>query len=323
MVERIGFSMGNRMIGLSDQELANQLNGMAAMGVKWIRHDFDWNVIQSTNSTTYNWSSYDRLVTAVNQRNMKLLPILTYTPGWARRADASSSMFSAPANNDQFATFAKTTVTHYAAMGIRDWEVWNEPNITNFWQPAPNVAAYTDLLKKAYVGIKQADPNATVVSGGLSPATTSYGNIAPRDFVSGMYANGVRSYFDVLGHHPYCFPALPSSYYDWSAWSQMSDTSTSIRSIMASFGDSDKNIWGTEFGCPTNGRSDVNESLQAQTIEAAALQMQNKPWLEKLFIYSYKDIGTSTSTIENFFGVIRYDGFYKPAYYSIKSILMQ
>jgi len=323
MADRLGFSCGNHLVWLNDQELASQLDSMAAIGVKWIRHDMDWNVIQPNSSIDYSWSRYDRLVTEVNKRNMKLLPILAYTPSWARRADASSSMFSAPANPDQFASFAKTTAAHYAAMGIHNWEIWNEPNITNFWKPAPNVSDYTVLLKKAYVSIKQADNSATIVSAGLSPATTSYGNIAPLDFVSSMYANGAKGYFDVLGHHPYCFPELPSSYFSWSAWSQMSDTSRSIRSIMASYGDSGKNIWGTEFGAPTSARSDVSESLQARTIEAAALQMQSKPWLEKLFIYSYKDIGTSTSTIENFFGVLRYNGSAKPAYYSVKSILSQ
>lgn len=322
MADRIGFAVGNHLVSKSDAELASQLDGMAAIGVKWIRHDMQWSSIQASGPSSYNWSSYDRLVIEANKRGIKILPILTYTPSWARVSSASSSMFAQPANNDWFAAFANNAVKHYAPMGIHAYEIWNEPNIPAFWQPSPNVSAYTDLLKKTYVAIKQADPSAIVVSGGLSPAVTQNGRISPRDFLSGMYANGVKGYFDKLGHHPYTFPALPSSYYEWSAWSQMNDTNPSLRSIMAANGDS-KPIWGTEFGAPTNGMSGVSESLQAQTIEAAANLMKDRPWLEKLFIYSYKDIGTSTSTIENFFGVVRYNGSYKPGYYSVKNILAQ
>ena len=40
-----------------------------------------------------------------------------------------------------------------------------------------------------------------------------------------------------------------------------------------------------------------------------------------LFIYSYKDLGTSADTNENFFGIIRNDGTPKPAYAAIKQLL--
>jgi len=323
--DRVGFAVGNNMVGLSDSELAGQLNGMATLGVKWIRHDLQWNIIQPSNSTSYNWSPYDRLVSAASQRNINILFILAYTPDWARRSDASGTMFSAPANNDQFAAFAKAAAGHYAQMGIHNYEVWNEPNLVGFWRPAPNIAAYTDLLKKTYTAVKQGDPIATVVSGGLSPAANSAGNIDPRDFVSGMYANGVKGYFDALGHHPYSYPSLPSTYGSWSAWSQISQTTPNIRGIMTNNGDSAKPIWGTEFGAPSAGSAswspNNSESLQAKIIDSAWGDMQNKPWLQKLFIYSYKDIGTSTSTIENFFGVMRYNGTTKPAYNSVKNIL--
>lgn len=320
ITRRVGFAVGNNLVWLDDRALAGQLDGMAAIGVRWIRHDLQWNSVQPESSTSYEWGAYDRLVREAGKRGMGILLVLAYTPRWARTPSAVESMFAAPVKNGQFARFAGHAAQRYARMGVHAWEIWNEPNITQFWKPAPSVKAYADLLRRSYVAIKQADPSATVVSGGLSPAVTSSGNIAPRDFVVGLYAHGVKGSFDILGHHPYTFPALPSRYYEWSAWSQMSDTHPSLRGIMASHGDR-KPIWATELGVPTSGMAAVSESLQARSIEAAADELQDKPWLGKLFLYSYTDIGTSTTTIENFFGVVRHDGTYKPGYYSVRRIL--
>ena len=37
-------------------------------------------------------------------------------------------------------------------------------------------------------------------------------------------------------------------------------------------------------------------------------------WSGPLFWYSYKDLGTTTNTMENFFGMYRHDGTKKPVY---------
>ncbi len=86
-------------------------------------------------------------------------------------------------------------------MGVHTYEVWNEPNLAGFWKPVADPVRYTELLKAAYLAIKQADPLATVVSGGLAPALTSGGDIDAREFAQAMYANGAQGYFDALGHH--------------------------------------------------------------------------------------------------------------------------
>ena len=66
------------------------------------------------------------------------------------------------------------------------------------------------------------DPSAIVLSGGLAPAPDDGTNINAITFLQAMYANGAQGYFDVLGYHPYSYPALPNTYESWSGWSQMS-----------------------------------------------------------------------------------------------------
>ena len=40
-----------------------------------------------------------------------------------------------------------------------------------------------------------------------------------------------------------------------------------------------------------------------------------------LFFYSYQDDGVTSDTVENFFGLLRYDGSAKPAYNAVKSLI--
>ena len=42
-------------------------------------------------------------------------------------------------------------------------------------------------------------------------------------------------------------------------------------------------------------------------------------WAGPLFTYTFRDNGTSTSTRENFFGLVRYDLSHKPAYASYQA----
>ncbi|MBA3788853.1 cellulase family glycosylhydrolase [Patescibacteria group bacterium] len=323
-----GVAMGDLLPGLSATDLNTTLNDLASLHVGWIRLDMAWNDIQPVNSTTYNWTNMDRVVAAANAHQIQLLPILDYTPKWARSSACAGTPKCQPADPTAFATFAKVAATRYAPQGIVAWEIWNEPNSNGFWKPSPDPAAYTTLLKYTYTAIKSVEPSSIIISGGLSPAITKGGRISPMDFLKGMYANGAKGYFDAFGFHPYTYPVLPTYYQSWNAWSQMSQTNPSLQSIMVTNGDSDKKIWFTEFGSPTggpgkvatsatnpeSGADHVTESVQAQILQSAIQQHKTYTWAGPFFLYSYKDQGTSSDTVENFFGLLRFDGTPKPSY---------
>ena len=179
-------------------------------------------------------------------------------------------------------------------------------------------------------------PSSTVLLGGLSPAANAEGNIAPVDFLSQVYAAGDRAYFDAVAFHPYSFPVLPLNPQPWNAWTQMATASSSLRSVMLANGDGEKKIWVTEYGAPTGGPGastnngtlanysaavdHVTEALQAQMMAQAVAAEETTTWMGPLFWYSYEDLGTSTGTIENFFGLLRHDGSQKPAYPVLKGL---
>lgn len=319
--DKIGISVGDNLASLSDVELDAALADMAGLGVNWVRMDMAWDLVQPGDAAHFDWSRYDRVVAAVRHHNLELLPILAFTPRWARQSACSNDFQCAPADPNAFAAFARAAADRYAPLGVHAWEIWNEPNIDAFWLPAPDAAAYTRLLRASFGAIKQADSGATVVSGGLAPAENSPGHVAPRDFVTGMYQSGARGYFDALGYHPYSFPARPSDILSWSGWSQMADLSPSVRSIMTAYGDGDKALWATEFGVPTGGMDGVSENLQALSYRDAVQQAQASPWMGMLFLYTYRDMSNDPSTIESYFGMVGFDGSRKAAYYELRSLL--
>ena len=299
----------------SEADFAKDMAMIDASGAGWLRIDINWGVIQYKGATSYDWARFDRVVKDARARGLNVLGVFTYTPPWARPSP-SDHYATPPKSMSDFAAFVSTATQRYSAMGVHAYEIWNEPNISPFFKPAPNAAKYVELLKAGYQAVKAVDPTATVVSGGLSPATNDGTNIDPRTFVQAMYANGAKGYFDALGHHPYCFPAAPGDAQNWSGWYQMYGPSNSLRATMTANGDGDKKIWATEFGYPTNGPSGtyVSEAQQAQYTTKAYALFGSYSWAGPLFTYVSRDKSNDPSSRYNFYGLSHFDFSPKPAY---------
>ncbi|HWC57675.1 MAG TPA: beta-xylosidase [Candidatus Paceibacterota bacterium] len=304
------------------------------LGVAWVRFDIDWSAIQSKDASTYDWTGTDRVVNTAKTYGIQALGIITYAPTWAESSSCPTGKYCPPTDPAAFAAFAKTVVTRYKD-SISTWEIWNEENIPGFWYPSANVQQYSTLLKQAYTAIKSVEPQSTVLSGGLAAAADSGGSISPVTFVNGLYSAGTRSSFDALALHPYSYPVSVNYVASWNSWQQMYQ----VRQIMESNGDTAKKIWVTEYGAPTGGPgtarivdqlsftydSDyMTEDAQNTMLQlAVAAYNANKTWMGPFFWYSLKDNGSNTSTPENFFGLIRYDGSLKPAYTTFKTLIAQ
>jgi hypothetical protein len=315
---QFGISTGGTIQNEDAATLANDLDAIQAVGSRWVRIDINWAAIQAGGPSSYNWAPFDRVVQGAAERGINVLGVIAYTPEWARPAGTNSHYGADPA---QFAAFASVAVQRYAALGVHTYEVWNEPNVGAFWGPSPDPGTYTSLLKATYPAIKAADAGATVLTGGTAPSYTDGTNYSPVDWLTAIYANGGGDSFDAVSHHPYCWPADPGDAESWSAWWQLYGTNPSLRSVMVDHGDRDKQIWGTEFGAPTNGPpgSHVSENEQARMISKAYALWGKYRWAGPLFTYQARDIGTSTDTRENFFGLLRNDYSPKPAYGAYKA----
>jgi hypothetical protein len=330
-------SFGDTLPGLSPAALAQTLDSVVALGAGWIRVDLAWSDVQYRSAGSYDWAGFDRVVQAARARNLGVLPILAYTPVWARQAGCTSDKCP-PANANTFASFAAAATRRYAPRGVHAWEIWNEPNVRAFWKPAANVIRYVALLRAVAPAIKGADPAATVVSGGLAPAESSDGDVSQIDYLNGFAKLGGPRLVDAIGYHPYSFPVPPAYRARWNAWAQIAVTPVSFQSLLAAYGYAGKKIWITEYGAPTNGpgpgatpsdykvtatpsADHVNEALQAQMATDSVGLAKQSSTIVALFWYTFRDRGTTQSNVENFFGLRRYDGSPKLAYAALKQAI--
>lgn len=312
--------------GISDPKLihqtstvqAAQLARMRSIGITSLRLDANWDWVQFSGSQSFYWTQLDSEIHAARAAGMNVDLVIDGCPPWAAPAGTSQDSAPRPASARQFAGWAADVARRYGPQGVRDYEIWNEPNDTKFWQPAANPTFYTKMLKYSYRAIKRVEPSAFVIAGGLAPVTTHRGSISSIAFLRAMYSSGAKGYFDAVALHPYSFPALPGTYEPWSAWSQMSATNPSIRSVMRNHGDWRKRIWITEFGAPSNGPSGVGTSGQAAELRQAIGISKSTTWIGALFVYTWQDAGTDKRTNADWFGVLTNRNRAKPAYYAVK-----
>jgi hypothetical protein len=326
--QHYGVSLGGSVQYVSATERDHRLDSVAAMHAGWIRFDLQWTNIEKTQGV-WDWTAHDGVVNAAKARGLDVLGDLTAAPGWANGGNAWN-FAPTSAHVQDYGNFCGQTVRHYAPMGVKTYEVWNEPNISGFFRPAPNVALYTAMLKACYSAAKAADPTVTIVSAGLSPVgayptgdTAHPENINPVKFLEGMYANGAQGSFDALGDHPYSYPALPSGTNPANAWFQLAGTSPSLRSLMTANGDSSKAIWATEFGRPSANGGGATETNQSDEVKDAVSHWNSYPWAGVLFYYAAKDFqdgGVATDSFP-YFGLDRSDWSHKPAWYTFQSLI--
>jgi hypothetical protein len=312
---------------LTDDELATALDTAAVLGATWIRFEFSWRDVQPDSPQEYKWDRFDRVVEEARRRNLNLLPILTYTPAWARPTGCSSDK-CAPADPAQFARFAVAAAQRYSPSGLHTWEIWNEPNSADFWQPAADPVSYTQLLRDSSEAIRRADAEALVVMGGLATLETAGGNVSIADFLSGPSESPIQ-FVDALAVHPYTYPNPPSRLGPWAnPWLPDASGLPYVQKILRDLGAPNLPIWITEYGAPTGGTespsgqalshsSEINhvtESEQAAIAADAIATAASEPNVGAVFWYTYRDLAGQTDSTENYYGIERVDGSPKPAF---------
>ena len=317
-----GLSAGD-LVGMSRADVEERLDVLDAAHTQSIRVDFSWASVQPTSIASWNWGNIDDIVRAAQRRGLAVLPVIGYTPWWAREGDCKGER-CAPRDVDEFAVFAAAAAERYASV-VDTWEIWNEPN-TGAWRDVAAVPGYANLLRATYAAIRREQPDAAVLVGGLAPTETiPQVGVAPEDFLAELYHFRAASSFDGVAVHPYSFPALPGEPEEWSGWSQM----LRLREVMVAAGDADKGVWITEMGAPTGGigvaatlaerryalaPQYVDEALQARTVQATFAAARILPWVRAVYWYGLVDLPAEGASNEGYFGLLHADGTPKPAY---------
>ncbi len=276
----------------SDPRLALGADGVRAAGLDFVRATVDWRQVEPLPSFTglhaYDWAATDRLVRALAVRNLEFVPNLAGTPVWARAVDATlcgSGAAIAELQAPAFGDLAEAMVRRYGAGGsfwaanpglpvepVRRVEVWNEPNWTGSWCPAPQPERFAPLMLEAAQGIRAADPSVEVVLGGLVVTKedlffTSGGmrGMATGRFLARMVAArpALTGLIDSVAVHLYdADPDVNVSLLGWT------------RARLDEIGMSDASIFISEFGWHTAGDGEaLSEEARAEAYHALVDQL--------------------------------------------------
>jgi hypothetical protein len=260
---------------------------MRAAGVESQRVPINWDVIQPDRDAPPDFSDLDRKVLAAAANGMSVLGLVIGTPAWA--STHPGLPLSPPKDPNDYGAFMKQLIARYGPFGafwtehpevpaipIRAWQVWNEPNLSDYFSVQPFAKPYVRLLRAARTAIKAADPGATVVMAGLA-------NFSWRDLEK-LYKAHVKGLFDVVAVHP--FSGFPRDSVKIVVYN---------RRVMDSHGDRRTPIWLTELtwtsakGKTKNVHNwETTESGQAKRLtKGYELYVKNRRRLRLQRIYWY------------------------------------
>jgi hypothetical protein len=267
---------------------------MATRGFGYFRITIPWYGVEYSPGQ-YNWQGDDALLAAAAEHHIHVLMGILGAPRWDSTdpaADVNDNY--PPADPSVFGQFAALAAQRYGPNGtfwrdnptipyypVRSWEIWNEPNLADYWLPAPDATAYTQLLRASYVAIKQVDPHAIVVVAGMP----FYGPADETAFITQMYKAGARNHFDAFALDEYA-PTLAVA----------EQHLVLARRLMNRFHDRRKAIWILELGF-AGGYPDAYISNQNKAAKTSAKflvwlrKMRGALKLKEVFWYGWLDGG--------------------------------
>ncbi len=312
------------------------LEMLAETGCKWIRVQFTWMDLQPEQNAPLDAriGAYQRIVDLANELGIEVLVNISHAPEWAKPADPTI-----PADPQAFGEFMSWMATRFAGK-VAAWQIWNEPNLIDENNARIQPEGYLAMARAAYPAIKNADPEALVVSPGLGPNSLMFDDLALDDawyleYLFGLNDGEILHYFDVFAVHAYGAGNSPDNYWpsnpdDNPGWTTAPEFYfrhiEELRRILEYSGVGHKPVWVTETGWTTPNSSDVHgygewitEELQAQYIGRSLEIMQTEwDWIDQVFIWHFNaaEYGGAESSIAGF-SVTNPDGSPRPALVAI------
>jgi hypothetical protein len=271
------------------------------IGAVWQRNDFWWGVIEPEKNK-YDWRLADKAVETYKSFGFNLLVILCYNSAWSKNLSPNSE-----GEVRNYGDYVYNMVSRYKDY-VKYWEVWNEPNISEFWSPEPNVENYTKILKEAYRRAKEADPDCKVI--GCVTAGTAL------EFIEKVLQLGGGDYMDIISVHPYQHETPED---DKGQIALIHNLHDMLRKYNV-----DVPIWITEVGWVSAESGDAVE--QAKKVVKLYVHCLSFPYIKRVYYFNLDDWGAARNEgLEGgHFGLVYVDLMPKPslvAYHTVARLL--
>jgi hypothetical protein len=284
-----------------------EMKMLADAGFKWVRMDFTWGGTERK-AGEFSFDAYDRLLAALELHGIRAVFILDYSN---RLYDGGVSPHT-DEGRAAMAKWAAAAVAHFKGRGVV-WEMWNEPNIAQFWKPRPNADDYAKLALAVAKAIRAASPDELHVG----PATSTI----DLKFLETCFKAGLLEYWDTVSVHPYRQKDPETA----------NDEYRKLRLLIAKYAPKDKKIpilsgeWGYSSAWASFDEARQAKYLPRQMLTNLYNEIPISIW------YDWHDDGQDPKEGEHHFGTVHnpyrkdtkpvYEP--KPAYLAMKTLTQQ
>jgi xylan 1,4-beta-xylosidase len=302
------------------------------LGFRYIRfhaifHDVLKTVRVENGKTVYNWAGIDRLYDDLLARHIRPFVELGFTP--EALATSKNSIFYWHGNTshpnpqgwqDLIAAFIRHIEERYGKDEVRTWyfEVWNEPNLSGFWEGGDQ-KAYFELYDLTAKTIKAIDPALRV--GGPSTAGAAW---VP-EFLAHVKQSGAA--VDFVTTHTY---GVDGGFLDEEG---KSDTKLSpspdaitgdvrrVREQISASAFPKLPLYFTEWSTSYTPRDSVHDSYISGAYILSKLKAC-EGLMQGMSYWTYTDLfeepGPPTAPFQGGFGLLNPEGIRKPAFFAYK-----
>jgi hypothetical protein len=293
--------------GTDLSQIARDFTAFRELGITTWRGGFGWDDYEPAPGR-YDFEWLERFVSLADSMGISLRPYLGYTPEWAARGGKDDHVWNDPPRNlDDWTRFVGALASRLKSHpSIRSYEIYNEEDVPLWWEGTAE--DYAAVLERAAGAIRRADPDATVLLGGMVWPDAEWVETS---------CNGDQARFDVLPFHAYPETWTPDSI------TVENYLGTGFRNGFIPVVDrlcGAKPIWINEAGFATTPGKTERE--QAAWWVRAFATFLAEPRVEHIGVYEIRDQRQGTEIIGDlpnyYLGLIRTDGQPKLAFKTVK-----
>ena len=296
----------------------SDLDTIVNAGFTFVSEDIRWSEVEKVKGE-YDFSGFDALMAALSERGLRPLYFLDY--GNLLYEDERRAVRTEE-GRQAFAAFSAAAAGRYAGKGVI-WQIWNEPNLSNFWHPEPNIDDYFSLVQLAVESIRDADPAAVI---------TAPGSTIDLGFLEGLFQRGLLDLVDGVSVNPFRAANAPETaapgYGDlWKRTGALDlpPDLGRVEALIAKYAPAGKSIpivftgWGYPGDPQVSFGGDSLRTLQGRYLPRAFLVSL---WLEVPVMQWFNLNDPPDPEGNALYGLISGDGMPKPAYNAARTLMV-
>ncbi len=333
----VGIEGGIRWLAGSD--LTERVFSLRAAGATHTRESIAWYRVEPERGR-WTFDQIDPWVGEAARQGLRIVALLDGPPQWATgTTDRQVAPVEGQALSD-YANYARRLVERYGTGGsfwaehpelpqlpIVQWEVWNEPYMSQFWHNGgehawPDPEGYARMFKAVAAEAQAADPQAKF----MAAAEVSTADSENQPFLSRMFGAvpDLAEHMDIAASHPYVGTDGRSPSECSTETNDMSNRYNfcrvnTIRRILDRNGARGAELWLTEFGystCSSCSRWRVSEEKQAAYVRDAFEQLRRWDVADGFIWWVYRTHEEDPGHAEDWMGLVHSDGSPKPAWHA-------